>query len=163
MADSFQNQPPPQQLGSLAQSSRLGELKAARWILIILGIINLGAHIYLMVNLQNEIAQVENSPNMVINQDAVGKARLALILGFGIGITFIVCGLLAYKAPVPATLVGLIVYIAVHSANAMMDPKTIVHGIIWKVLIIVCLAKAVQAAFAYKRETDQTGFGANAA
>ena len=73
-------------------------------------------------------------------------------MGIAAGVAFLVCGFFVYKAPVPTTLTGLIGYLAIQAAGVVFDPANLRRGIILKILIIIGLAKAVQAAFAYAKE-----------
>jgi hypothetical protein len=53
---------------------------------------------------------------------------------------------------VPATALGLILYVGAFAIFAAMDPASIAQGIIIKIIIIVGLVKALQSALAYQKE-----------
>ncbi len=83
-----------------------------------------------------------------------------------IGVVFIVLGALVYKFPVPCTVAGLVLYILSALVFAVLDPTSIVRGVIIKVIIVVGLFKSMQSAFAYQAElkaqnTKPDGFTIN--
>ena len=57
----------------------------------------------------------------------------------------------AKKSLLPAILVALAVFVTVHVASAIIDPKTIVQGIIIKIVALVALTRGVKAALAARR------------
>ncbi|HEY2841642.1 MAG TPA: hypothetical protein VGJ26_20955, partial [Pirellulales bacterium] len=61
-------------------------------------------------------------------------------------------GFCVYRYPLISTATGLIIYIGVQAMTAFFAPTSILNALIWKILIIVGLAKAVQAALAYERD-----------
>jgi hypothetical protein len=141
------------ELGSLAQSARKSSLGQARAILIVVGVLTLLLNIFLYSNVDNEVAKVRReNPGMVIDQDAVKLVRLIYAGTAGLGAVFIVLGLAVYKAPVACTVTGLVLYVAGIAVFAVIDPQNLVRGLIIKVIIIVALVKAVQAAAAYQKE-----------
>jgi hypothetical protein len=73
-----------------------------------------------------------------------------------IGIVFIVCGALVYTYPVPATITSLVLYVGAAAVYAVIDPSTLARGWIIKLLIVIGLFKAVQAALAYESERKQS-------
>ena len=60
------------------------------------------------------------------------------------------------KYPVPITVTSLILYIGAAIVFGVIDPSTLARGIIVKIIIVVCLAKSIQAAVAYQREQENT-------
>ena len=75
------------------------------------------------------------------------------VLGIG-GIYF---GLYAWARhqPLPAAIVGLILYITMHVLDGLQDPRQFARGIILKVIIVVLLVQAIQAGLKYKRLMPQ--------
>jgi hypothetical protein len=149
-------------LGSLAQSARSTSLKQARGILIALGVLNLvvcGILFAITENLvrqQAEEARQKGGPGMVINEAEVQRVvQLQRMLLGGqafLGIVFIGLGVAVYRAPVACTVTGLVLYLGLQAVAVALEPESIGRGIFLKVLIIVFLAKSVQAALAYERE-----------
>ncbi len=97
---------------------------------------------------------------MVIDHEKVAEieatqiqtARLASGAVLGLGAVFIFLGAMIYKIPVVATVTGLVLYVGLQTISAVLSPETIGKGLLIKIIIVVCLAKAVQAAVAYKKE-----------
>jgi hypothetical protein len=163
------SEPSLKPLGSLARSAQLKQLNTARLILFFLGVVFIGVHAYEMANLetlveeqiQKEIAEL--GPGMVADPTEVAKFRenmlnIARILDaglIGLGVLFIVFGLIIKKYPVPVTVLSLVLYIGVTAALALLNSMTLFQGIILKVIIVVCLVKAMQAAFAYQKEVNE--------
>ncbi len=61
-------------------------------------------------------------------------------------------GLLVYTIPIPATIISLVLYIGATAIFAYLAPETLLQGVIFKVLIIAGLIKAVQSAIAYDND-----------
>ncbi len=154
-------------LGSLAQSARSKKLKQARGILIAVGVLTLilnGIVLALLVSqknkIDNEVKRLRAQPNMVVNESKVKEAQDALRSGFlvtgvalGLGFIFVILGLIVKQYPVPATLLGLVLYIGATVIFGLMNPETLsVVGIIVKIVFIACLVKALQAGIAYEKE-----------
>jgi hypothetical protein len=100
------------------------------------------------------------------NGQALDQAQLAIATSVALaiqgmfaflGIVFIVCGLLVKRFPVPCTLIPLVLYVLSALATAAFDPTTLARGLIVKIVIVVALFKAVQAAFAYQKEMQTAG------
>ena len=49
------------------------------------------------------------------------------------------------KMPFPAAIVGLVIFLTLIAAGAVLDPSDLYKGILVKVLVIVGLARAIQA------------------
>ena len=69
-----------------------------------------------------------------------------------LGVLFVIFGLVVKRFPVPITVTALVLYVAAVGAFALADPTTLGQGIIFKVIVVVSLAKAIQAEVAYQRE-----------
>lgn len=137
--------PPPASLGSLAQSARSGQLKTAKYILIIVGLLTFISNFILIFFVDNLIASgVEG----VANEELAGIKfmTIAFMAFFSlVGILFVVLGCLVYRYPVFCTVTGLVVYTVAALCSGY-------HGIILKIIIIFFLFRAMQAAFAYQKE-----------
>ena len=153
-------------LGSLAQSARKTSLKQARVILFVVGGLTILANTFLFFNVENEArnaikAEAANlGPGMVIDPVKAREVEETIVrigrLIYGgtvfLGVVFVVLGFAVHKAPVACTVTGLVLYIAAIAVFAVLEPLTIVQGIIIKIFIILAMVKAVQAAVAYERE-----------
>ncbi len=166
MSDDRRSRDDDEELGSLAQSARRTSLKQARIILIIIGVFTLGLNLVLFFNAENEVRQAleqekqKAGPGVVFDPIKLKEAEEQILnvvkLVYGgtaaLGVVFIVLGIAVYAAPVPCTVTGLVLYVAGIAVFAVIDPTNLVRGLIVKILIIVGLVKAVQAAVAYERE-----------
>jgi hypothetical protein len=153
-------------LNSLAQSARQKQLKNARWTLIIVGaltvVLNVAA--FFLINTQvNDAVRIQglNRANLPAEMQAQIAIAYVSTGAFAVlGIVFIVLGIMVYSYPVPCTITGLVLYIlgfvaslaAAAISGAPMETQ--VTGIIIKIIIVVALFKAVQAAIAYQRDAE---------
>lgn len=169
------NQPFGSQSGmrNLAQEARKQQLRKARWILIVLGVLQLiaglffvlGARAMVKAQFEKELAPLKAQGQIVDEQklqeleDSATKATQLLNLG-GIlgGISFIFLGLLVYRFPIACTVTGLLLYIGLFAGFAFIsfmgdgDGSVFVRGWLIRLLVIVGLFKAIQAALAYEKE-----------
>lgn len=169
------NQPFGSQTGmrNLAQEARKQQLKKARWILIAVGVLQLIVGLFFVFNaramvkaqFEKELAPMKAQGATVDEQklqeleDSATKATQLLNLG-GIlgGIGFIFLGLLVYRFPVACTVTGLLLYIGLFAGFAFVsfmgdgDGSVFVRGWLFRLLIIIALYKAIQAALAYEKE-----------
>jgi hypothetical protein len=158
----------PARLGSLAQSARGKQLNQARWILIVIGVLTIGANGFMLYNTPNEVRQVVDAkvrkaqqPGMAVDPAEVKKVEQTLqffcylIYGgaLALGVLFVVFGLIVKLYPVPVTVVSLTLYVLASLGLGLLNPQTLRPGAaIFKILIVIALAKAIQAAIAYQRE-----------
>jgi hypothetical protein len=150
-------------LGSLTQSARFKQLNQARNILVIIGILTMALNAIMWIGAEREVDDAlkqQIGPGRVADPVQFKAAReqvlrfVYLIYGgtFALGVLFVVLGFLVKKYPVPATITGLVLYVGATAVFALINPTSIVAGIIIKIIIIVCLVKAIQSALAYQRE-----------
>ena len=117
-----------------------------------IGILTLLANGFMFANSRNEVAGV-----------GVGEADFDRVLtfvrmiygaGLALGIYFVMAGFFVKKYPVPLTILSLVLYVGATAGFGMLDPTSIVRGLIIKIIIVVALGKSVQTAFAYQKERD---------
>jgi predicted RND superfamily exporter protein len=153
-------------LGSLAQSARFKHLKQARNILLAIGVLTILVNGFLLANVRNEAkhviggmhgdpAQIQRLEDHVVRVGAVIYGAVIFL-----GILFVVFGLIVKFYPVPITIISLILYVGAAAIFAVLDPTSLAHGAIFKVIIIIGLAKAIQSAVAFERERGQTALPA---
>ena len=156
-----------QSLGSLSQSARSKTLSGAKSTLIFIGVLTLVVGVA-QWNLAGsmvreaiaEEVQAAERQEMEIDYEQVAEieaeqiqtARFASGALAGLGAVFVVLGAMVYRIPVVATVTGLVLYVGLQSVSAVLSPETIGKGLLIKIVVVVCLAKAVQAAVAYKKE-----------
>jgi hypothetical protein len=83
------------------------------------------------------------------------ELNLGVILGtvYGIGLLFLALYFWARRSPLPAAIVGLTVFISLHSVEALVDPASLTRGIVVKAIIVVVLVQAIQAGIRHRRLT----------
>ncbi|MFT7578954.1 MAG: hypothetical protein ACI9MR_000616 [Myxococcota bacterium] len=81
----------------------------------------------------------------------------AILLGTNLGLFAIHVGLWlwAKTSPFPAAVVALVLFVTLHTAEAVIDPSTITSGIIIKVIFLVVLFKAVSSGLEVRRLRQQ--------
>jgi hypothetical protein len=158
-------------LGSLGQQARLKNLRTARIIFIIVGLLTIAVNVFglgmarelVNAEIDKEVAAIRRQGNEV-DPVELEKVRAALVRTvqvmslalIAVGIVYLVFAGIVQKYPVPITISGLVIYVAAAAIFAVLDPSTIAQGIIVKVLIVIGLVKAVQSAIAYQREHDES-------
>jgi len=108
--------------------------------------------------LDQEAAKIVQQGRMIdqvkfaeIKQAAKRVGHLIMYGVIGLGVLYIVFGLLIWKFPVPITIIALTIYVGSAVVFAILAPETLLAGIIVKVIIVAALVKAVQAAIAYQK------------
>lgn len=158
--------------GSLAQQSRGRELKKAKVILWLVGLLTLAVNGFMFVNAQAqfdkavdaELRSEGGSLSEVRSRTPEERAEFdeaydkglrltRLIAGVGafLGLVFIGCALMVERKPVAATVTGLVLYLGSMAAQFALEPSSIAKGLLIKILIIVGLVSAMKAALAIER------------
>lgn len=164
---------PKAMMGSLAQSARDKQIRVARNILIVIGILQIVFNAALLATMRDrfhrELEEAVNKqlgPGMVVNREklqeiedmAVRAGTVEAWILIATGASFVVLGLLTRKYPVPTTILGLVLYLAgtayffVSLAQAGAEGNRFMGGLWLRVVIVVLLIKAIQSALAYQRE-----------
>jgi len=151
---------------SLAQSARRKQLNVARGIMFGVGILTIVVNFAQLAMVDSEIdKQLDQEAAKVIQQGRmIDQAKLAeikqaakrvghlIMYGvMGLGALYILFGLLIWKFPVPITIIALTIYVGSAVVFAILAPETLFAGIIVKIIVVVALVKAVQAAIAYQK------------
>lgn len=133
------------------------ELTAARWALIVLGLLTIFVNLVLFLNVRNEMATVA--------QQAAAEGEvidIALFEGIGrvfygftmlVGVFFIVLGVSVYQFPLAAPIIGLGLYITGILMYLVLNPLSLISplGIMIKIGIIGTLIKAINSGAYYRR------------
>jgi hypothetical protein len=164
-------------LGSLAQSARLKKLNQARGVLIAIGILTIAVNAFQLIGLReqmrveiNKLVEAERAKaraqgmEFIVDQAKLEQAqesgmRIAYLIQYsviGLGVLFIIFGLTLKSYPVPISVTSLILYVGATAIFAYLAPETLVAGLIIKVIIIIGLINAVQAAIAYESDRRKT-------
>lgn len=153
-------------LKSLGQEARKSSLNKARWILIIVGIIQLGYSIWEYTNIDAALKAELNRRKIQLNAEQFAEVKAEVtpfVLAFmAAGAVFVVLGIFIYQFPVPFTIAGLVLYLAIQASNVFFSDepgKQLASGLIMKIAFIVLLWQAIQAALAYEKERRMTPYG----
>jgi hypothetical protein len=156
-------------LGSLSQAARHKQLNTARGILIVVGILTVLINVASFAIINSQVDDIiKNQVNELhkkgMQEDPASVTayrsqviRISQLFAGGavaLGVVFIILGCLVKKYPIPSTVIGMVLYIGSNALFGYLDPETLVKGLIIKIIIVVVLAKSIQAAIAYQR--DQT-------
>jgi hypothetical protein len=166
------DEPGPPRLGSLAQKARSKQLNQARGILIAIGVLTIVVNGIQVALIRSEVqkeydkqiaaaggigrvgltpAQVQD---MVDRDVSLNYVFLGIFLG--LGVLFVIFGIIIHSFPVPVTILSLVLYLLGAVVSAFIDPKTLAAGLVIKIIIVVGLVKAIQAALAYEREKRES-------
>jgi hypothetical protein len=149
-------------LGKLTQSARGAELKKARNILLVVGILTIGVHSlgYAMAEsfADSHIRQeLQKQPGAIVDpqfrENLITTVKVFSGALIGVGIIYLVFAMTVQKFPVPITVAGLAIYVGTTAIFAFLNPSQLLSvDSFVRIAIIVGLAQAVQAAFALQRE-----------
>jgi hypothetical protein len=153
-------------LGSLAQAARGKKLGEARGILLFIGILTIIANGVLLALARDQIKKeidkevlkaggpANVDPAQVKQAEDQAFALVALVNGvaIGLGVLFVVFGIIVKRFPVPITIISLVLYIGAGLGFAALNPASLAQGLIIKIIIVVALIRSIQAALAYERE-----------
>ena len=158
-------------LGSLSQSARKQSLRSARGILIFVGVMTALLNLFMLTQSESEVDQAivaelrtaglkESQVDKEVLTEARGGALRWVRLIYGgaiaLGVVFVTLGAFIYRAPVAITVTGMVLYVAFTIVFAVMDPSSLVRGVIMKIIIVVAMVKAISAAVAFQRSEDAT-------
>lgn len=79
---------------------------------------------------------------------------IVLISTMGLAAVFFGLWVWGRKSPFPALLTALIVFVTFHLLDAVLDPLSLLRGIIVKIVILVGLGTALKKAYVAKREKE---------
>jgi zinc ribbon protein len=81
------------------------------------------------------------------------RGQVTLNLAITVALGFLYLGMWAWarKNPLAAATIALFTFVTVHVVSAIVDPKTIIQGVLVKVLFVAALIGAVRAAFEARR------------
>ncbi|GAB5403224.1 MAG: hypothetical protein Aurels2KO_14550 [Aureliella sp.] len=152
------------EMGSLAQAARGNQLNTAKWIMIVVGILSMAVNGGMLFvadkSINEEISQLRAQGFEVADVDiAAARLQNTLVFGAGVilGVIFAVLGVLVHKFPVPCTVAGLVLYVGSAIVFGILDPTTLLKGVIIKVFIVFGLAKSVQSAAAFEADAKTKG------
>jgi len=154
-----------EKLGSLAQAARSKHLRQLRGVLIFLAVLTIGVNVYLLVTVEDQVRNLINKdPNGArlprgerqrVEAELVRLNTLFASLWIGLGTIYLLFACIVNWFPVPVAITSLVLFLGQQVTLAVLDPSNIPKGIFLKIIVIVCLAKGIQAAVAYQKERDE--------
>lgn len=91
---------------------------------------------------------------------AIEKEKVQFfVLPIGLGVVFVALYVWSRKSPVPAIGSALGLFVTVHALEAVIDPATLMRGIIFKVFCVAGLAKGLKSALEERTFSAEAGEG----
>jgi hypothetical protein len=163
----------PAGLGRLAQSARSTRLTGARNLMLFVGGLTVLVNLFFLVQVEREgrriAADLRYKIDSVIyapqglgdlwheyyqNDDAMRLSRLVNGGAIVVGLAFLVCAAKIRRAPVPATITALCLYLGATAIPAAFSTEILLQGLIPKVIVMLALMRAVGTALAYQKENS---------
>ncbi len=129
--------------GLQADQLRKQSSSASTWLFLVAALMAIGGMVVWGM-LQNK------------GEEARKLATTLMAVNLGLAGLFAALGVWARFNPLPASIVGLVLFITLQVVNVVIDPTTIAQGILVKILVIAALAKAVSAGLKYKQLMAQS-------
>lgn len=85
-----------------------------------------------------------------LRQQIERERIIGYVVPVGFGLVLIGLCFWARRSPLPAFITALCLFLMMHAASAIVDPKTIVQGIPVKVLFILAMVAGIKAALAQR-------------
>jgi hypothetical protein len=134
----------PSPLRQLLAEELKRETRKASTALLIVAILQ-GVFGPLALQLAKSQAERQN-PGMEYHIQPIGY-----VIVFGLAAGFFLLWIWSRFNPLPAAIVGLILFVSVHALDAVGDPSAILRGIIMKVVVIVLLIKGIAAGVQHRK------------
>jgi ABC-type siderophore export system fused ATPase/permease subunit len=161
------------ELPSLSQSARKKELSTARNILLAVGVLTIILIVAFLSQVEEQVdTEIQNMRmrgEIPDNTDPVKVqefrdqvVKISKLINGGaaaLGAVFVVLGLAVKSFPLPATILGLVLYIGSIAIFGVLNPATLIKGIIFKIIVVVCLFKSVQSAVAHQKQQRESDSG----
>jgi hypothetical protein len=149
-------------LHSLAQGARSTHLKQIRGTLLTIGIFTLIFNTIdvftVPMQIRTELAKNGAAAAQAPGAEAIlyGVAFTVIGVGFFLGILFVVFGALVHSYPVPITIASLVLYsltslVCIGFSLIAVGPGSVAI-VVFRIIFIVALAKAVKTAFIFQKE-----------
>ena len=92
-----------------------------------------------------------------VSDDRIKPGLAVYLAVFGVGTIFFILYLWARRSPLPAAIVGLVLFITLHLMEAIANPAALCQGVILKAIVILVLAKAIQVGLKHRQLLQQGG------
>lgn len=127
-------------------------LAQARVLLLVVGALNLVGAVVLYFIFEAQVDE-QRQAGTGAEEGEIATIRLNLMLTMAVGLMILVLGVAVARMPAVASLTALLIFLALQVFIAARDPANMGRGLLLKIILIVGLIKAVQAAIAHERES----------
>ncbi len=102
----------------------------------------------------NEIVQFEGEDFTAFEVRLIAYISMGFAFGvpIGLGLVFLLLYWWARKSPLPALITALGLYVAAIAANAIFDPSSLYHGLVFKILFFCGIIAGIRAELESSRE-----------
>ncbi len=153
-----------------AGAGRKKAMTASRWILVLSILFTIGGTVLGIMAQRNAAQALQNLEGMADDEpypeEIAGKVYTAgelrekiraeplLIFVTNYGLAIVMFGLFLWsrRAPLPAIVTALCVYLVIQALGAVVDPDTALKGILIKILVICALLSGIKGALAARAE-----------
>ena len=137
---------------NLAKNITNRELKQARTILAVIGMITIAVQAVSLNDLHHQIATL-SAAGAQYDHALVAKLEMIAYVGLAIGAAYLVCAFLVSRKPVVATVAGLTLYAGNIVAQAVVDVTALLtlFGLGLRIAILIALVSAVNFARVYEK------------
>ena len=133
------------------QGEAAGSLGIAQGTLIFVGLLTIALNSILYLNATNEVAQVMKAGDVAMSEDALLRfVRIIYGSFIAVGAIEVLLGALIYQFPLFCPLTGLIIFVLANLIIGVLNPMSLVKGIIIKILVVMALVKAVNDGAYYR-------------
>ena len=140
----------------LAQAARRKHLTQIRWTMGVVGLLTVAANAFNLATIRENVEQalwkqgVQQLPPDL--NDLMLLDETVAVIFMVLGVVFIALGFAAKFHPGLCTTVGLILYILGIAVGAFFEPASITRGIIFKVIVVLALLRAIGALRGHENE-----------
>jgi hypothetical protein len=158
-------------MASLSQAARKKQLRIARNILFLLGVVKIVISAYFFSTIdakvnENVQQQVQHAlqRGKIMGKEEIAQAteraknieRIIWGVAGAMGGVFVFFGLMVKRYPVPITVSSLLLYLLTTAVFGIIEPLSLMEVLFFKIFAVFALMRSVQAAFAYQRMESST-------
>ena len=119
--------------------------------MIFVGLLTIALNSILYLNATNEVAQVMKAGDVAMSEEALLRfVRIIYGSFIAVGAIEVLLGALIYQFPLFCPLTGLIIFVLANLIIGVLNPMSLVKGIIIKILVVMALVKAVNDGAYYR-------------
>ena len=157
-------------LGNLADSVRKKSLRNARGALILAGVLQLlqaglesvSAESQAEKALREQVRQMYGGNAQIdsvkFNEAKAAIVRFVYMFSAGlvvVGVVFFGLAAIVLKYPAGATIAGMTIYLGSMAGMAVLNPLTLISGLIWKIVVIASLYSGIKAGVALQKKQKE--------